>query len=163
MELLDVYDNNGNRTGRVIDRSDFKTNPNLLGENENIAVAIIIIENSNHEFLIQKVPRGVYSSTGGHVASKEEPYDTIIREIKEELGYDASNDNIIYKGNKILFDVIRHMYYLNKDIDLSKLKLQKEEVESVEYMDIDKISKLIEEDKFMKGHALVFKELKLIK
>ncbi len=163
MELLDVYDNNGNRTGRVIDRSDFKTNPNLLGENENIAVAIIIIENSNHEFLIQKVPWGPYSSTGGHVASKEEPYDTIIREIKEELGYDASNDNIIYKGNKILFNAIRHMYYLNKDIDLSKLKLQKEEVESVEYMDIDKINKLIEEDKFLKGHALVFKELKLIK
>ena len=51
MELLDVYDNNGNVTGRKIIRGD-KTA--VLDENEHIAVAVIFIENDKGEFLIQK-------------------------------------------------------------------------------------------------------------
>lgn len=51
MELLDVYDNYGNITGRTIIRGD-KTA--LLNENEHIAVSVIFIENENGEFLIQK-------------------------------------------------------------------------------------------------------------
>ncbi len=51
MELLDVYDNYGNVTGRTIVRGDKSA---VLNENEHIAVSVIFIENDNGEFLIQK-------------------------------------------------------------------------------------------------------------
>ena len=86
MELLDVYNEEGKKTGKVVKRGSPKE---AYEEGEHIAVAIIFIENSKHEFLIQKTSKekgGEYSSTGGHVNHKEEPIQTIIREVKEESG-----------------------------------------------------------------------------
>lgn len=51
MEILDVYDNNGNLTGRKTVRGD---KSEVLSENEHIALAVIFIENEDGEFLIQK-------------------------------------------------------------------------------------------------------------
>ena len=94
MELLDVYDNNGNVTGKTIIRGDKNA---VLNDNEHIAVAVIFIENENGEFLIQKTSQekgGLFSSTGGHVDSGETPLVTIKREVKEELAYNVDNDQI---------------------------------------------------------------------
>ena len=68
MELLDVYDSLGNKTGRVVERGN---NDETFNEDEHIAVAIIYIENEKGEFLIQKTSKekgGHYSSTGGHIS-----------------------------------------------------------------------------------------------
>ncbi len=54
MELLDVYDNNGNTTGRVVVRGDKTV---ILSDNEHIAVGVIFIQNSKGEFLIQKTSK----------------------------------------------------------------------------------------------------------
>ena len=99
MELLDVYDDRGNKTGKIIERGN---SYEYLNDNEHIAVAIIYIENDKGEFLMQKTSKekgGHYSSTGGHIIHGEDALDTIIREVKEELGIDISNDNIINLGH----------------------------------------------------------------
>lgn len=44
---------------------------------------------------------------------------------------------------------------LKKNIDIKKIKLQKEKVESVEYMSIEKIKKLIANNLMHKGHAKI--------
>ena len=84
MELLDVYDSNGNVTGRKIIRGD-KTA--VLDENEHIAVAVIFIENDNGEFLIQRTSQekgGEFSSTGGHVDSGETPMEALDKLVIQE-------------------------------------------------------------------------------
>ena len=94
MELLNIYDDNGNKTGRIIERGDKSVK---LSKNEHIAISVIFIENDNGEFLIQKTSKekgNIYSSTGGHVDSCETPITAIKREVKEELGIDISNDLI---------------------------------------------------------------------
>ena len=151
MELLDVYDDNGQRTGRIVERGskDFK-------EGEHIAVAIIYIENSNHEFLIQKtseIKGGRYSSTGGHVDHGEEPIETIIREVEEELGIKVEKDEIVDLGFLLVDFPIRFIFYLNKDIDINDITLQESEVESVSYMNIDKIRELTARGVMNEGHA----------
>lgn len=86
MELLDIYDDSGNLTGKTVVRGN---KYNALKSNEHIALAVIFIENSKGEFLIQKTSvekSDIFSSTGGHVTSKETPLTTVIREVKEELG-----------------------------------------------------------------------------
>ena len=159
MELLDIYDNDGNVTGRTIVRGD-KTAK--LNENEHIAVAVIFIENDKGEFLIQKTSKekgGKYSSTGGHITKGETPFSTIKREVEEELGINIDNENIEEYGY-LLYDMpLRFLYYLKKDIPLNEITVQKEEVDKVEYMTIEKINKLIEENKMLESHGIMFKEL----
>ena len=158
MELLDVYNDNGEKTGRVVERRK----DNHFEEGEHIAVAIIYIENSKGEFLIQKTSLekdGIYSSTGGHVDHGEEPIDSIKREVLEELGIDISSDDIIDLGY-LLFDFpLRFVFYLKKDINLDDITLQKEEVESVYYMSVDEIRKLIDNGLMHKAHAKVLERV----
>lgn len=159
MELLDVYDSNGNVTGRKITRGD-KTA--VLDENEHIAVAVIFIENDNGEFLIQKTSKekgGEFSSTGGHVDSGETPLMSIKREVKEELGVNVDNEEIKEYGF-MLFDMpLRYLFYLKKNIPINKITIQKEEVDYVEYMSISKINELIESNQMLKSHGIMFNEL----
>ncbi len=49
-----------------------------------------------------------------------------------------------------------NLYLLEKDIDIDKLKLQDEEVESVNWMTSEEVIKLIKEDKFLKSHGYLF-------
>ncbi len=159
MELLDIYDDFGNLTGKTVVRGN---KYNTLKSNEHIALAVIFIENSKGEFLIQKasVEKGnIFSSTGGHVTSKETPLTTVIREVKEELGIDISGDDVISLGY-LLYDMpIRYMYYLKKDIDINDVTIQKEEVAYVKYASVQEILDLIKNNKFLKSHGLIFKEV----
>lgn len=159
MELLDVYDNNGNKTGRVVVRGDKTT---IFGDNEHIAVGVIYIENNNGEFLIQKTSKSKgdnYSSTGGHVDSGETPLESIKRETKEELGLNIDNDNVVELGYLLYDRPIRFMFYLKKDVDVNKLHTQEEEVESVKFMNIDEINNLIENGLMVESHAKIFKKV----
>lgn len=159
MELLDVYDDNGQKTGKVVERG---TKDDSLARGEHIAVAIIYIENSKNEFLIQKTSKqkgGIYSSTGGHVEHDEKPIDTIKREVKEELGVDINNDNIIDLGH-IVFDFpVRFIFYLKKDIDLKNIVLKKDEVESVSYLNKSELEDIIAKGLMHNAHAKILEQV----
>lgn len=159
MELLDVYDNNGKVTGRVVIRGDKTV---TLNDNEHIALGVIFIQNSKGEFLIQKTSEskgGEYTSTGGHVDSGETPLQSIKREVKEELGLNVDNDNILELGYLLYDRPIRFMFYLKKDVDVQNLKLQQEEVDSVEFMSKDKIKELIARGLMLESHAKIFNKV----
>ena len=159
MEILDIYDDNGNLTGKQIERNNNKI---YLGPNEHVAIVIIFIENSEGKFLMQKASKqkdGLYAATGGHVCSGETPKKTIIREVNEEIGIDITNDNIIYLGNVILGTPIRHMFYLQKDIDLEDIKIQKEEVEEVCYLTYEQIEELIQKELLRPSNKLVLERV----
>lgn len=159
MALLDVYDNYGNKTGKIVNSScrddEFK-------KGEHIAVAIIYIENNNEQFLIQKTSEekgGRYSATSGHVEHNEKPIDTIKREVKEELGIDISNENIIELGYLVVDFPVRFIFYLKKDIKPSDISLQKEEVESVFYMNLNEIKEVIKNDLMHKAHLNIIDKI----
>lgn len=159
MELLDIYDSNGNVTGKTIVRGDKSVK---LNDNEHIAVSVIYIENSKGEFLMQKTSLekgGLYSSTGGHVCTGERPLDTIKREVFEELGVNISGDEVIELGFLLYDRPLRYMFYLKKDIDVDKVILQKEEVDFIKYMNIDEINKLIAENKITESHGIIFRKI----
>lgn len=159
MEILDIYDNNGCLTGKTIIRGDKIVK---LDNNEHIALTVIFIENSKHEFLIQKTSEekdSVFATTGGHVQSGETPLQAIIRETYEELGIDISNEDIKELGY-MLYDIpLRFIFYLKKDIDINNLILQKDEVVCVKYMSIDEISQLIKNNEVLHSHAVQFKHM----
>lgn len=159
MEILGIYDDNGNLTGKTIIRGD-KTQE--IKPNEHIALSVIFIENSEGKFLIQKTSKekgNVFSTTGGHVDSGETPLDAIKREAKEEIGVNIENDDIQDYGY-LMFDMpLRFIFYVKKDIDINSISLQKEEVDYVKYMTVEEIQELIESGKMLKSHGILFNEL----
>lgn len=86
MELCDVVDQFGKRTGRVVTRGT-----KLASDEFYLAVHVWIRDESN-QYLVQqralhlKSGPGVWSTTVGYVMSGEESIDCAIREVNEELG-----------------------------------------------------------------------------
>ena len=159
MELLNVYDNEGNITERVVPRGDKSV---VLSDNEHIGVVVIFIENSKGEFLMQKtsVEKGSeYSSTGGHIDKGETPLSSIVREIKEELGIDVDSNELEYLGYLLYDRPIRFMYYLKKDIDIKDIVVQEEEVEFVKYMSVSEIKEIISKEEITKSHGIIFNKI----
>ena len=78
MELLDLYDDNGNKLNETIERGQkFK--------HGRIMLSIVFIKNNENKFLIQKTSKekgSHYSTTGGHVIHNETPIESIIRELQ---------------------------------------------------------------------------------
>lgn len=159
MELLDIFDDFGNRTGKTIVRGDRSVK---LNKNEHIAVANIFIENDKGEFLIQKTSKekgGLFSTTGGHVDSGETPLETIKREVKEELGINIDNEKIEDLGFMLYDMPLRYLFYLKKNINIDELNVQIEEVEYAKYMSVQDINKLIDNNEMLESHGIMFKKL----
>lgn len=159
MELLDIYDDFGNKTGKVIKRGDKSVK---LEQGEHIAVGVIYIENSKGEFLMQKTSDekgSQYSSTGGHICTGETPIESIKREVDEELGINIDYEDVKELGYLIYDMPIRFMFYLKKDIDINDIKVQEEEVEFVRYMSIKEIQELIKNKEITESHGIIFNKI----
>ena len=72
------------------------------------------------------------------------------------VGIDISKEPFVVLGGITLGIPIFDVYYLKKDIDINKLSLQKDEVESVSYLNKKEISKLIREENITKSHGIIF-------
>ena len=159
MEYLDLYDIDGNLTGESLLRTKDKSN---IPEGKYIKLVLIFIQNSDNKFLFQTTSESkghVIATTGGHVQSGQTSKEAVINEVKEELGIDITNEDYKFIGSKLFKLAITDIYYLKKDIDINNIVLQEEEVESVNWLSIDEIKKLIDEDKLRKGNIEPFKEI----
>lgn len=155
MEKRDLYDINRKLTGETI----YKCEP--IPPNRYILVVLSFIQNSNGQFLIQKrskIKDGKYGSTGGHPKSGETSLQGIITEIREELGLTVSPSDLelIFSSREDYKQVFFDIYYMKKDLDISNLTLQKEEVESVKWLSIKEIRQLIDDGLFLESHAEEF-------
>lgn len=155
MEKRDLYDIKRNPTGNTILKSE------KIPPNNYIIVVLAFIQNSNGDFLIQKRSKqkdGKYASTGGHPKSGKTSVEGIISEIQEELGLTIKSNELelIYSGREDSEQVFFDIYYLKKDFNISDLKLQKEEVESVKWCSTYEIENLINDNLFLENHAEEF-------
>lgn len=87
-ELMDIYDENKNLTGRTIYRKD----RNILNEDEYVITSHCFIINSSDKILLTQRSLntnrgGKWEDTHGGVRAKETSIEGIIRELKEEKRY----------------------------------------------------------------------------
>lgn len=158
MEYLGLYDSNGNYTGENIERSRKTEVPN----GKYFRIVIIFIQNSKGEFLIQKVSKekgNEYATTGGHVQDGFSSIDTAKQEVLEELGVSLDNKDLVLFETEQYPLAFQDCYYAKKDIDITNLKIQAEEVESVEWLTIENINNLIQMGIFRKGNIGAFYDL----
>lgn len=153
MEIRDLYDINRNLIGKTIKKDD------KIPDNTYIMMVVIFIQNNNNEFLIQKRSLdkgGKWATTGGHPKSGESSLQGIITEVKEELGIKINNPILFKQANGK--NTICDLYYIKDDIDITKITIQKEEVENIKWASIDEINNLMNNGEFNKGHYMMFKD-----
>lgn len=124
------------------------------------AVVLFII-NSKEQVLLQKRSKNKKMwpdmwdlTAGGHVLTGEFGFQAILRECKEELGIELKKEELTFIGSStstnIKGDIINNhfneYYIANKEVDITKLKLQKEEVSEVKWIEKDEIIKRIKDN-----------------
>ena len=158
-ELIDVLDENGNKTGEV------ETKEEIYKRGLWHRSVHIWIENDKQELLVQKrnplkntFPNLWAISSAGHVIAGETSIESGLRELKEELDVDAKKEDLEflftikrvqpYKDSYIrVFDDV---YLLHKNIDVTKTKLQVEELTDIKYVYYEYLENIFKEgDKTM--------------
>lgn len=153
MEIWDLYDKDRIKTGETMLRgSKFKENTYHL-------VVHVCIFNLEGKMLIQQRqpfkdgwPNMWDITVGGSAVSGDTSQLAAEREVYEEIGYKLSLDGI-RPSLTINFDKgFDDIYLIQKDIDISKLKLQYEEVQSVKWASKEEILSMIDEEIFIPYH-----------
>jgi isopentenyldiphosphate isomerase len=153
MEILDVYDMHRVPTGRTFVRG---TKP----ENGYYLVAQVIIFNTKGQMLIQqrqanKVgwPNRWDVSAGGSVQAGETSQQAAHRELQEELGLSVDFTGVRPHVCSTFAEGFTDVYIVNRDVDISQLTLQKEEVQTVRWAGREDVLQMIEEGKFIPYYA----------
>ena len=154
MELFDILNPDGSKTGIVRERVVAHREGSL-----HATVHMWIVrpnEKSGYDVLLQKRSQtkdsnpGSYDiSSAGHVDAGDEILESAIRELKEELGIEAKPEELHYIGvhygafeaefyGKMFRDrELSSVYVYTEPVEIENLKLQKEEVEAVRWMDYE--------------------------
>ena len=139
-ELRDLYDINSNKTNKTYRKGD------LIPEGYYPMVVMVVIRNSNGEFLMQKRVEskgGDWGVTGGHPKSGETPIEGIITEVKEELGLDFSKENFIEYDSGCDGKDCYKMYFVTKDININDITIQQEELSEVRWFTMDELKSMV--------------------
>ena len=90
-----------------------------------------------------------YCSAGGSVISRETPKEGMVREFKEELGVDISEDELRLKRIITEKNTIFYIFLVRKNISLDEIVMQEEEVMDVDLASVEKIQRMIEDKTFI--------------
>ena len=152
MELWDIYDENRNKTGKIMERGKY-----ILEKGEYHIVVTGIILNSKNEILIsQRAPNKTLSlqweCNGGSILAGETSLEGIIRELKEELGLEFSKKEAIFlktvKSKK--HPNFKDVWIFRKDIDIKDVKFLDEEAIAAKWVSIDKFIQMYNNDEIVK-------------
>lgn len=160
MEILDVVDENGNPTGETVER----TEAHKTGVRHRTShVWVVRKNNGSMEILLQKRSKNKDShpgcldcSSAGHIPAGVDFIPSAIRELKEELGIDANENEFVYCGKTVgkrtnvfygetfIDNQVSNIYYIERNMEADKFNIQKEELESVVWMKYDDVVFMVE-------------------
>ena len=164
MEIWDLYTKDRIKTEETMVRGEKITKGFYR------LVVHVCIFNSRGEMLIQQ--RHPFKSSwsnmwditvGGSDISGDTSQSAAEREVYEEIGYKLSLDRIRPALTINFEDGFDDMYLIKKDIEISDLYLQYEEVKAVKWASKEEILKLIDEEIFIPYHKSLIELLFFMK
>ncbi|WP_022759645.1 NUDIX domain-containing protein [Butyrivibrio fibrisolvens] len=154
-EIFDIVDENGQPTGETVTRSQ----AHAEGIRHRTSHIWVVRKNGDKtEVLLQKramnkdsFPGRYDTSSAGHIQAGDEPLESAVRELSEELGVQADPDDLHFAGifpiqyekefhgkpfkdNEIAF-----VYVYDKEVGIDNLTIQKEELDSVEWFGLEEV------------------------
>lgn len=159
-ELIDVLDENGNKTGEILTRKQI----HKKGLCHRIVVIAIIDAQGN--ILMQQRSKNKAKNPGkwdvaaaGHVSSGQTSIEAAIRETLEEVGIKVNEKELEYiltykDREKVEEDYIDNQIYdcyiiKREQIDLKDIKMQESEVEQVKLCNLKEFNQIMENGNIM--------------
>lgn len=149
MEIWDLYDRHRSKTGKVIKRGE-------TPEKDYFYLSVhVCVFNSNHKMLIQQrhsckkdFPNFWDFSAGGSARTGETSQMAAQRELFEEIGilenFESKRPHFTINFDEGFDDI----YFIEKDIEIDQLKLQKDEVQAVRWASLEEILNMIKSGEF---------------
>jgi 8-oxo-dGTP diphosphatase len=166
MELWDIFDKNGNKTGRTIQRGK------AMGKGQYSLIVNTWITNKSGQLLItkrspnKKVFPNMWETTCGAVIAGESSLEAALREVKEEININLSPANGKYlfrlKWQSNEFQHFVDVWLFNKEIDITEVIYQPEEVCGVKWASPSQILTMIETGEFTNSFAYLDEIFKLL-
>lgn len=155
MEQFDIVDENGQPIGETVERT-FAHENGIRHRAAHIWIARK--GEGGWQVLLQKrsmdkdsFPGMLDTSSAGHIQAGDEPLESAIRELFEELGIAAQKEELHFAGMfQIYFEKpfhgrlfkdyeIAYVYIYTNAVEIEQLTLQKEEVETVAWFDLEDV------------------------
>ena len=163
MEYLDIVDENGKPTGATVSRDTAHRD----GVRHRTAhVWVIRKTDAGYDILLQKrsmekesFPGLFDTSSAGHIPAGEKPLPSALRELSEELGIQASPEELIHAGTfQIHYDKEFHgqpfrdnevtqVFVYARPVEIERLTLQASEVDEVRWFDLGEVWREIQTDR----------------
>lgn len=175
-EFLDIVDETGQPTGEIVDRETahakgvlHRTSHVWLARRKNGKVQILLQKRAKHK---SSFPGCYDISSAGHIPAGDRYEISALRELKEELGVQAEEKDLIYCGDrKVIWDdvffgkpfhdrQISRVFLLWLDKEESEFTIQEEEVDSVLWMDFEQCYAGVQNGLFQ--NCIVLEELQML-
>jgi len=143
-EIWDVYDGNGVKTGRTMERG-------VPVDGDYMLCVHVYLCNPKGLFLMQKRSEskqshpGEWDVTGGAVLSGESSARGAIRETREEVGIVLSEENLTYIGRVKKRRSFIDIFLARKDFAVEDCRLQREEVQEVKLVPGEEVLRMEQE------------------
>lgn len=175
MELLDIVDENGIPTGAVVSRE--KAHAQGI-RHRTSHVWLARKREGKLEILLQKRCEtkdswpGCYDiSSAGHIPAGVDFIPSALRELREELGVEATPEELIFCGNRHIcadgnfhgqpFHDRQYSRVFALWRDQNEFRLQKEEIDSVCWMELDACLEAVRQNTI--AHCIYPEELEMVK
>lgn len=177
MEFLDIVDENGEPTGVIQERTvvhlkglRHRTSHVWVLRRKNGSVQVLLQQRG---FQKESFPGCYDISSAGHIPAGMDFMTSALRELYEELGLNALPDELIFCGQRKFYTEaefhgkpfkdrqVSNIYVLWRDIEAEDIRIQKEELESVLWMDYQECYEKVKSNSF--HHSIVLEELELLK
>lgn len=179
MEILDIVDRYGNPTGETVSREEahkkglrHRTTHTWVVRYKDDKLQVLLQKRSNDK----DTHPGCYDiSSAGHIPAGCGYVESGMRELWEELGFESKEEDFIFcairdkegvrenvfHGETFLDNQVSAVYIVKRDTDAENINFQKEEIESVMWMDIDECIEMV--DKNTTPNCIVMEELFMVK
>ena len=171
-EFLDIVDETGQPTGEIVDRETAHAK-GVLHRTSHVWLArkiqVLLQKRAKHK---SSFPGCYDISSAGHIPAGDRYEISALRELKEELGVNAEEKDLIYCGDrKVIWDdvffgkpfhdrQISRVFLLWLDKEESEFTIQEEEVDSVLWMDFEQCYAGVQNGLFQ--NCIVLEELQML-
>jgi 8-oxo-dGTP pyrophosphatase MutT (NUDIX family) len=160
MELFDVLDSEGKKTGRTMERGQ------SMSPGERFLIVDVWIINSKGEFLISKrVPTAKpapnkWQPTTGCVIAGESSLAGALRETQEELGIILDPQNGRKLKRYLVWDsAFIDVWLFEQEVDIDTVVLQPRETADAKWATVDCIRGLCANGEFLSSRSIYYDEL----
>ncbi len=145
MEMWDIYDKDGNLTGRTISR--MTGGRSMPAGSYHLAVTVVIVNGRGEIFCTHRSPEkplfpGMWENTGGSVLAGETSLQGAVRELKEETGLTAAPEELTFLYRIRRADSFMDVYGLRRDFPISEVVFQAGETDDAKWFPYEEWEKL---------------------